>query len=121
MRGGITLHDVQEMSMFPVNPFVDLNADLAEVWSMQWSVHELGAMRVTFQQFVDRGITAEIVRCFNFPLSAWCELGLLPEHIHSEAMASAFGMPQVELSKIIQDHVDSTAKNEQNRRAVEKT
>ena len=81
-----------------------MNADLAEVWSMQWSVHELAAMNVTFDQFVDRGITADIVRCFNFPLSAWCELGLKPCHIHNETMARAFGLPYADLVKILEDH-----------------
>ena len=110
IRGGITLHDLEEMSIFPINPFSDLNADLAEVWSMQWSVHELAAMNVTFDQFVDRGITADIVRCFNFPLSAWCELGLKPGHIHNETMARAFGLPYADLVKILEDHALSNDK-----------
>ena len=33
-RGALTLHDMTNMSHFPINPISDLHADLTEVWSM---------------------------------------------------------------------------------------
>ena len=91
-RGQLTLHEVCDMSIFPVNPFTDLGADLGEVWSMKWSAEELASMGVTYDQMLVRGITPEIMRCFSFPLSSWMRLGFERRHVLSADVASVFGM-----------------------------
>ena len=96
-RGQLTLHDVLDMSIFPVNPFTDLGADLGEVWSMKWSAEELASMGVTYEQMLVRGITPEIMRCFSFPLSSWMRLGFARRHVVSDDVASVFGMGVQEL------------------------
>jgi hypothetical protein len=50
-RGQLTLHDVLDMNVFPVNPFDDMRADLAEVWNMHWSPEALASMKISYGAF----------------------------------------------------------------------
>lgn len=86
-RGKVNLEDLRDMTLFPVNPFTDFKADLAEVWGLKLTVPELLNMKVTYQQFCEAGMTHEIMFHFNLTLSQWFSLGLrsvdvatLPEH-----------------------------------------
>ena len=104
-RGSLTLHDVADMSLFPINPFTDLKADLAEVWSMQWSPEALAAMGVTYDQLAHAGMTPVVMAHFGFPLSAWVQLGLAPRHVASEQHARVvFGLSLADVRAILRDH-----------------
>ena len=94
-RGKVQLTDLRDMTVFPVNPFTDFKADLAEVWGMKFTVPELQSMRVTYRQFRDAGMTDEIMYHFGLQLGQWFALGLrsadaaiVPEH----KAAVIFGM-----------------------------
>lgn len=103
-RGSLTLHDLPEMAMFPINPFVDMQADLGEVWSMQWTPALLCDMGVTYEQMRMRGLSAQIMHHFNFSLSSWFSLGFRREHadkFSTEDSLLVFGIPQCELVKIL--------------------
>lgn len=102
-RGRLTLHDLPDMTCFPINPFEDLGADLGEVWSMRWSLAELAGMAVTYEQMRASGITTQIMQWFDWPLSAWVELGFSAEHVDGEEMAAIFGLPAHELRRILRD------------------
>ncbi len=67
-RASITLQDLPDMVCFPVNPFLHLHADLAEVWSMRWSADTLKQFEVTFEHHHVQVMDADIVkRCFDMP------------------------------------------------------
>ena len=78
LRGQLTLHDLPDMLVFPINPYTDMGADIGEVWGMRWPVELQVMMGVTYSHMHSRGMTPEIMSYFNFPLSqwqAWCCLG----------------------------------------------
>lgn len=102
-RGQLTLHDAWDLSVFPVNPFTDLRADLAEVWQMQWSADALVAMGVTYDQLQQQGMSEDIMHQFRFPLSSWQKLQLRSEHV-TPRMASNFGLSTGEVQKILEEH-----------------
>jgi hypothetical protein len=80
-RGALTLHDLPEMLLFPINPFIDLNADLAEVWSMQWPADVLADMGVTYEQMLRRGLNPQFMQHLNFSVGAWHLLKIGSRHI----------------------------------------
>lgn len=102
-RGQLTLADAWDLSVFPVNPFTDLRADLAEVWQMQWSADALLAMGVTYEQLRQQGMSEDIMSQFGFPLSAWQKLQLRADHV-TPRMASHFGLSVGEVQKILHEH-----------------
>tara|TARA_B100001758_G_scaffold100819_1_gene86216 strand:- start:14608 stop:15123 length:516 start_codon:yes stop_codon:yes gene_type:complete len=105
-RGSLTLHDLPEMIIFPVNPFTDMQADLGEVWSMQWQPSLLHEMGVTYDQMKSRGLSAQIMSHFGFSLSSWFMLGFRIQH--AEAFSNdecnlVFGLEKPELEKIVKE------------------
>lgn len=80
-RASITLQDLPDMACFPVNPFLHLHADLAEVWTMRWSADTLKQFNVTFEQLRDKGMNAQVMQHFNFTLGQWMGLGLRQPHV----------------------------------------
>ena len=105
-RGSLTLHDLPEMTIFPVNPFTDMQADIGEVWSMQWTSSQLCDMGVTYAEMKKRGMSCQIMHHFNFSLSAWFSLGFRSVHAESftdEDSLLVFGIGRSELIKILSD------------------
>jgi len=103
-RGALTLHDLVDMSIFPVNPISDLDADLAEIWSMQWSPDEMRAMGMTYAQMRRSGLNIDIMKRFGFSLQAWASLQLDARDVApmSEADSVAlFGLPPQEVQDIL--------------------
>ena len=80
-RGALTLHDLPEMRVFPVNPFLDLNADLAEVWSMQWPADVLADMGVTYEQMQRRGLNPQFMEHLNYSVGGWHLLKMGSRHL----------------------------------------
>ena len=83
-RGALTLHDLPDMLLFPINPFVDLNADLAEVWSMQWPADLLASMGVTYEQMQRRGLNAQFMEHLNYSVGAWHLLKFGSQHVDEQ-------------------------------------
>lgn len=83
-RGALTLHDLPEMTMFPVNPFLDLNADLAEVWSMRWSADLLADMGVTYAQMKRRGLNPQFMEHLNYSVGGWYMLKFKNRDLHEQ-------------------------------------
>mgnify|MGYP001280539465 CR=1 FL=1 len=105
-RGSLTLHDLAEMTIFPINPFTDMQADLGEVWSMKWPHNVLADMQVTYDQLKSRGLSPSIMQHFNFSLSAWYTLGFKKHHVHDMQTPDTmlvFGMSKDELMHIMVD------------------
>lgn len=102
-RSSLSMHDVWDMHVFPVNPFSDFRADLAEVWRMKWPPETLQSMGVTFTQLQEEGMSPEIMRQFGFSLSAWQKLGLRDCHV-TPAISAIFGMPLDEVKQILSEH-----------------
>ena len=100
--GRLTLHDLPEMKCFPINPIQDMCADLGEIWSMRWQATDLAEMNVTFLQLQRSGMTPEIMKHFNFPLSEWLMLGLDVQYVKPE-FEYVFGMPVDEVRELISD------------------
>lgn len=106
-RGQLTLHDCQDMRVFPINPFVDLGADIGEVWSMHWSTDMLASMGVTFTQMRERGLSAQVMHAFRLPLSAWQQLGLAAQHVPTlsdSEIQLVFSLKRDELDLILTPH-----------------
>jgi hypothetical protein len=102
-RASITLQDLPDMSCFPVNPFVHLHADLAEVWSMHWSADTLKQFEVTFEQLRDKGMNAQVMQHFNFTLGQWMALGLRQQHVSimdTDVVKKCFDMHKDEVVEI---------------------
>lgn len=83
-RGALTLHDLPEMIIFPVNPFVDLNADLGEVWSMRWPADLLADMGVVYPQMQRRGLNPKFMEHLNYSVGGWHLLKFKSEHLNEE-------------------------------------
>lgn len=96
----ITLHDVMDMTVFPVNPITDLCADLGELWSMQWQATDYHKMDVKYHHFINAGMTPEIMKYFNFTLSDWMKLGFTQTDI-SPSSELIFGISQEELKELV--------------------
>lgn len=106
LRGGLTLHDLPDMLIFPINPFTDLKADLGEVWAMRWSTELLESMGVTYEQMRVRGLSCDLMAYFNMPLSAWQRLGFSCKHadaLSNDDISRVFGMPRHELLDILRE------------------
>ena len=102
-RASITLQDLPDMVCFPVNPFVHLHADLAEVWSMRWSADTLKQFNVTYEQLRDKGMNAHVMQHFNFTLGQWMGLGLRQQHVQTmdgEVVMRCFDMQKDEVVEI---------------------
>ena len=56
-RGALTLHDMMDMTVFPVKPITDMQADLAEVWSMHWTPEQLHSLSVTYANVLRKCLT----------------------------------------------------------------
>ena len=109
-RGALTLHILPEMTIFPVNPFEDLKADLGEFWSMKWTPEQMYQMNVTYDQLVSRGMTPDIMRLFGFSLSAWTLLGFTHNHLLNwpeDNCSLVFGMKRAELESVLKDFSDN--------------
>jgi len=100
-RSMMTLADMPDTTIFPINPIRDMRADIAEVWSMAWSPDELNAMRVTYSDLVSKGLTMQLMTHFNFPLSMWLQLGFNEDHIKPAMSELVFGVDEDELRMII--------------------
>ena len=104
-RGALTLHDMLDMTVFPLNPITDMHADLAELWSMQWTVEELVRMDVTFSQIKMCGLNHHIMMHFGFPLSAWSKLGFdgpAALAMQNDELRLLFGIDQAEVVSILE-------------------
>jgi alpha-amylase/alpha-mannosidase (GH57 family) len=102
----LTLHDMVDTIVFPVNPIVDMRADLGEVWSMQWTPDQMLDMRLTYDDLVSKGLTIQIMAHFSFPLSMWMQLGFAEQHIKGDDMSKhVFGLSETELRNIMRHSV----------------
>lgn len=101
-RGNLKLFDLPEMVIFPVNPYEDLHADLAEVWSMQWTVDQWVQMEITYDQMRRRGLNTQIMSMLNLTLSDWAKLKMTSEDVTQE-IADIFNISMSECKQILQD------------------
>lgn len=104
-RGQLTLHDLPDMLVFPINPYDDMGADLGEVWSMQWSGDLLAKMNVTYEQMTRHGLTLDLMKVINKPLSFWQALQLSSAHaqdMREDVVEDVFGLTKPELITILQ-------------------
>lgn len=102
-RGALTLNDLPDMIIFPINPFEDLGADLAEVWNMGWSVEMLQQMNVRYDDMIVRGLSPQLMAYFNIPLSGWQKLGFCSSHVNSMSEQDCdliFSVPKSEMMLI---------------------
>jgi len=107
-RGGLKTSDLNDMTIFPINPITDFGVDLAELWQMQCSVNDLLAMNVTYEQLLEKGLSVDIMHCFGFPLSAWVDLGFKSDHakiLNNEESLRVFGMQTSELLTILSSFI----------------
>jgi hypothetical protein len=110
-RGGLQLHDLVDMMVFPVNPLTDYRADLAELWNLKCSHAQLLQMGVTFEQLVKRGLNAQIMYYFDFSLSEWVDLGMTKKDVLSMTDAecqTVFAVDKNELMQIFDEFVSSS-------------
>lgn len=105
-RGNLRLVDLPDMTIFPVNPFTDLRADIGEVILMKWSHDTLKKMGVTYDQLIKTGMSPQIIPFFNISLSAWVLLGLKTEHAlkwTEQESTVSFGISHTDLLRILRD------------------
>lgn len=110
-RCALTLHDMPDMLIFPVNPFTDLGADIGEVWSMRWSVELLAQMGVTFEQMRVRGLSPSLMQHFAIPLSGWQKLSLKVPDLDSwsdDDIDHVFKLERCELQQILESYIVCT-------------
>jgi hypothetical protein len=103
-RINLTLHDLPDMCVFPVNPFEDLGADLAEVWSMRWSIATLARMGVTYEQMKQRGLSPQMMSYFQIPLTGWIDLKFGVSHVEALScveIQNIFGVEKEELLSVM--------------------
>jgi len=103
-RGALTLHDMVDMTHFPINPISDLHADLAEVWSMHWTCDQMQLMGITYAQMKRCGLNAQIMEKFGFSLLSWASLQLDARDVgvmHDNECLTLFGLPKHEVHSIL--------------------
>lgn len=103
-RGGVRAEDAPDMTTLGVNPIVDLNMDLGEVWRMKWSADTLIKMNVTYEQLHNCGLTPQIMPFFDLSLNSWYKLGFNwrhVEHLNPGLSFKLFGMPHKELLAVL--------------------
>ena len=103
-RINLTLHDLPDMCVFPINPFEDLGADLAEVWSMRWSISALVRMGVTYEQMKQRGLSPQMMSYFQIPLTGWIDLKFDVSNVEALTCAEVqaiFGVEKEELVSVM--------------------
>ena len=103
-RGALTLHDMLDMTVFPINPIIDMHADLAEVWSMHWSVEEMRSMHLTYHQMKRSGLNHMIMMHFGLSLAAWSSLQFQAEHaeaMREDELGVLFGMSKAEVMAVL--------------------
>ena len=106
LRGQLTLHDLPDMLVFPINPYTDMGADIGEVWSMRWPVELQVMMGVTYSHMHSRGMTPQIMSYFNFPLSQWQALQFLQrdaDKLAEHEVQEIFSISKAELLAITQE------------------
>lgn len=104
-RGGLKLSDLLDTTVFPINPISDMQADIGEVWSMKWTSDQMKSMGITYEDFLRKGMTPEIMAHFNLSLSQWVSLGFQSKHIVYGLMSKrVFGIEEEELRRIIRDY-----------------
>ena len=101
-RGNLKLFDLPEMTMFPVNPYEDLHADLAEVWSMDWTVDDWIKMGIKYEQMKRRGLTPQIMKMMNLSLAEWASLDMCPDDV-TQDIAFLFNMRTEECKQVLKD------------------
>jgi hypothetical protein len=120
-RGALTLHDLPEMCIFPVNPFVDLNADLAEVWSMKWPADVLADMGVTYEQMQRRGLNPQFMEHLNYSVGGWHLLKMQSRHLDNtwsdQQSMRVFQIGKQELRHILSNFESVVAEREDTRGA----
>lgn len=103
-RAALQMRDLPDMTCFPVNPFVHLHADLAEVWGMGWSADVLKNLGVTYDQLRSKGMNVDVMRHFGFTLSQWLNMGLRDSHVESlseEECQHVLELPRAEVLGIL--------------------
>jgi len=103
-RGALTLHDLVDMSIFPINPISDLHADLAEIWSMQWTPEQMTVMGITYAQMRRSGLNFAIMQRFGFSLQSWSSLQLDARDVKQMSeneCVTVFGLPTQEVQDIL--------------------
>jgi len=103
-RGALTLHDLVDMSIFPINPISDLHADLAEIWSMHWTPEQMKTMGLTYAQMRRSGLNFEIMQHFGFSLQSWSSLQLDARDVaqmNENECLLLFGIPPREVGDIL--------------------
>jgi len=103
-RGALTLHDMIDMSIFPINPISNLNADLAEIWSMRWTFEEMKLMGITYSQMKRNGLNVPIMQHFGFSLLAWSSMQLDARDVDSMSendCMTLFGLSVKEVQTIL--------------------
>jgi hypothetical protein len=103
-RGALTLHDLVDMSIFPINPISDLHADLAEIWSMHWTPEQMALMGVTYAQMRRTGLNFAIMQHFGYSIQSWSSLQLDARDVaqfSDNESVSLFGLPSQEVQAIL--------------------
>jgi len=72
---GAGLAHARMMTIWPVNPFTHLGADLGDVLAQRFSADELKRMSVSHGQLVRNGMTEKIEPMFRFDAREWALLG----------------------------------------------
>jgi len=75
-HANVKIYMLPDMVCFPAHPIRHMNADIGEIWQMQWSSNILQDMGVTFHELQDIGLTCEIMAKWCFSLNRWFCLGL---------------------------------------------
>lgn len=104
-RGGIQVHDLLDMTVFPVNPLTDFGVDLAELWQLRCSAAAMASMGIRHDHLIAKGITPQIMNAFQMNLSDWCELGFSRHHASSmsnDDCRRVFLLDKDELVRILQ-------------------
>lgn len=106
-RGALQMRDLPDMTCFPVNPFLHLHADLAEVWSMGWTAETLKSLGVTYDQLRSKGMNVEVMKHFGFTMSQWLNMGMRDSHVSNmtdEECHYVLSLPRDEVLDIISNY-----------------
>lgn len=91
------LRDCPTMRSWAAHPTKDFKADLSEMISMNWDVATLQKMAVTYEDFLEIGLTPENMQLFNLTLVGWSALGFKRKHaetVNPAILYRLFGMPR---------------------------
>ncbi len=81
LHAGCQARHAVQLTEWPAHPIHDLHGDLADIIGLKATSKQLKAMRLTYGELRDIGMSPETMRLMGLSLQGWIDLGLTVEDV----------------------------------------